>query len=100
MRVLTERYHPEADRRSQTKIDRLREQGVRVGEDALVQKVWISDLYQGPRVRLYGLTIKGPLIEQWPPKGHRNIVGQETDPRSLNIANVLTAFASRLFADR
>ena len=97
MRVLTEKYHPEADRRSQTKIDRLREQGVRVGEDALVQKVWISDLYQGPRVRLYGLTIEGPLIEQWPPKGHRNIVGQETDPRSLNIANVLTAFASKAF---
>lgn len=97
MRVLTEKYHPEAERRSQTKVDRLREQGVKVSEDALVQKVWISDLYQGPRVRLYGLTVEGPLFDQWPPVGHQNIVGRPTDPRPLNVAQVLTAFAGKAF---
>jgi len=97
MRELTERYHPEAERRSQTKIDRLREQGVKVSEDALKQKVWISDLYQGPRVRLYGMTIEGPLHDQWPPAGHQNVVGQETNPRSIKVAELLTAFASKAF---
>ena len=97
MRLLTEKYHPEAERRSQTKVDRLREQGVKVGEDALVQKVWISDLYQGPRVRLYGLTIEGPLHDQWPPTGHRNIAGAETDPRDLNVAELIASFATKAF---
>ena len=97
MRLLTEQYHPEAERRSQTKVDRLREQGVKVSVDALVQKVWISDLYQGPRIRLYEMTIEGPLHDQWPPDGHQNIVGRETDPRALNVANVLTSFAGKAF---
>lgn len=97
MRELTEKYHPEAERRSQTKIDRLREQGVKVGKDALVQKVWISDVYQGPRVRLYEMSLEGPLHQEWPPAGHRNVVGKETDPRSLNVAQVLTAFAGKAF---
>ena len=97
MRVLTERYHPEAERRSQTKVDRFREQGAKVPEDALVQKVWISDLYQGPRVRLYGLEIEGPLHDQWPPSGHRNIAGMETDPEKLNVAEVIVSFAAKAF---
>lgn len=97
MRLLTEKYHPEAERRSQTKIDRLREQGVKVDPDALVQKVWISDLYQGPRVRLYEMTLEGPLQQEWPPAGHRNIVGHETNPGSLNVAEVLVAFATKAF---
>lgn len=97
MRELTEKYHPEAERRSQTKIDRLREQGVKVGKDALVQKVWISDVYQGPRVRLYEMSLEGPLHQEWPPAGHRDVVGKETDPRSLNVAEVLTAFAGKAF---
>lgn len=97
MRLLTEQYHPEAERRSQTKVDRLREQGARVSEDALVQQVWISDLYQGPRVRLYGLEIEGPLHDQWPPSGHRNIAGMETDPGKLNVAEVIVSFAAKAF---
>jgi len=97
MRLLTEQYHPEAERRSQTKVDRLREQGAKVPEDALVQKVWISDLYQGPRVRLYGLTIEGPIHDQWPPAGHRRIAGAETDPRAINVAEVIVSFASKAF---
>jgi hypothetical protein len=97
LRRLTERYHPEALRKSQTKVDRLREQGVAVPKDALVQRVYISDVYQGPRVRVFEISLEGPLPEQWPPAGHRNVVGKETDPQSLNVARVLTAFASKAF---
>ena len=97
MRKLTERYHPEALRKSQTKVDRLREQGVAVPKDALVQRVYISDVYQGPRVRVYEISLEGPLLNEWPPAGHRNIVGNETDPRSIDVAQVLTSFAGKAF---
>jgi hypothetical protein len=97
MRKLTERYHPEALRKSQTKVDRLREQGAAVPKDALVQRVYISDVYQGPRVRVFEISLEGPLQDEWPPAGHRNIVGNETDPQSIDVAQVLTSFAGKAF---
>ena len=97
LRILTEMYYPEAERRSQTKVDLLREQGREIPKDALEQKVWVSDLYKGPRVRVFGMRLEGPLLDEWPPAGHRNIVGAETDPRALNVAQVLTAFAGKAY---
>lgn len=97
MRILTERYHPEALRKSQTRVDRLREQGLPVPKDALVQKVYISDVYQGPRVRVYEMALEGPLNDDWPPLGHRAAIGSETDPEKVNIAGALTRFASKAF---
>ena len=97
LRLVVEKYHPEAERRSQTKVDALRAKGLPVPEDALVQKVWISDLYQGPRVRIFQLSLEGPLIDQWPPAGHRSIVGETTNATQVNIPRTLTTFASRAF---
>jgi hypothetical protein len=97
MRKLTERYHREALRKSQTKVDRLREQGAAVPKDALVQRVYISDVYQGPRIRVFEISLEGPLQNEWPPAGHRNIVGDETDPRSIDVGEVLTSFAGNAF---
>lgn len=97
MRLLTERYHPEALRKSQTNVDRLREQGLPVPEDALVQRVYISDVYQGPRVRVYEMALEGPLSEEWPPAGHRKIFGSETHADRVNIENALTRFATLAF---
>ncbi|MEM1224550.1 MAG: DUF1592 domain-containing protein [Planctomycetota bacterium] len=97
MERVIERYHPEATRKSQTKVDRLREQGLPVPKDALVQKVWISDLYQGPRVRVFEMALEGPLIDQWPPEGHRRIFGDRTSGRDLKIPSSIHQFAQLAF---
>ena len=97
MRLLTERYHPEALRKSQTNIDRLTEQGLPVPEDALQQKVFISDVYQGPRIRVYEMSLEGPLLDEWPPAGHRGIIGMTTDANQVDIDDLLTRFASKAF---
>ncbi len=97
MRLLTERYHPEAVRKSQTNVDRLREQGLPVPEDALVQRVYISDVYQGPRVRVYEMALEGPLHEEWPPAGHHKIFGAETNADRIDIEQALIRFASLAF---
>lgn len=97
LRMVTESHHPEAERRSPTRIDQLREQGLPVPEDALVQKVWISEVYEGPRVRLFEMTLEGPLMEAWPPAGHRRIVGSETDASMVDVRAMMTRFAGRAF---
>ncbi len=97
LRLIIERYHPEAKRKSRTEVDRLEEAGLPVPRDALVQKVWISDLYQGPRVRIFEMTIEGPLHEQWPPAGHRKIVGTETDAAKVDLEETLLTFAAKAF---
>ena len=65
-------------------------------QGALVQKIWISDLYKGPRVRIYEMTLEGPLHDQWPPASHRGIVGNETDASKLNVEQVLLNSPVRL----
>lgn len=97
LRIISEQYHTEAIRKSQTKVDQLRAQGLPVPDDALVQKVWISDVYQGPRVRVFEMTIEGPLNETWPPKSHQNIAGSSTDVSKINVAELLSSFASKAF---
>lgn len=97
LRTIVERYHPEARRKSKTAVDKLKEAGLPVPKDALVQKVWISDLYKGPRVRVFEMALEGPLHEQWPPRGHQNIAGRETDAAKLNIEKTLVAFAAKAF---
>jgi len=97
MRELSERYHPEAERRSSTKVDALREQGLPVPKDALVQKVAISDVYEGPRVRLFEMKIEGPLQQQWPPAGHRALLGDETKTQRIDLAEAYQRTASLAF---
>lgn len=97
MRLLTERYHPEALRKSQTRVDQLREQGLAVAKDELVQRVYISDVYQGPRIRVYEMSMTGPLHEEWPPAGHRRLFGLETDADRIDIEAALIRFAGLAF---
>lgn len=97
LRLLTERYHTEAIRKTQTVVDRLVEQGLPVPKDALVQKVYISDVYQGPRIRVFEISVEGPLYSSWPPSGHRNIIGGETDAAKVDIPSTFRKFASKAF---
>ncbi|MFM7108799.1 MAG: DUF1592 domain-containing protein [Planctomycetaceae bacterium] len=50
--------------------------------------------YVGPGVAIDHLDVEGPLVESWPPPGHRLLhgAGPRTDPRQ-----VLTAFLARAF---
>ncbi len=93
LRKIIERYHPEARRKTPYEVDRLKAAGLPVPKDALVQKIWISDLYKGPRVRIFEITIERPLHDQWPPASHRGIAGNETDASKLNVEQVLLKFA-------
>ena len=66
-----------------------------VPKDALVQKVWISDLYKGPRIRIFEMSIEAPFHAQWPPLSHQGIAGTETNASNLNVEQVLLKFASK-----
>jgi len=97
LQKIIKRYHPEARRKKPYEVDRLKEAGLPVPKDALVQKIWISDLYQGPRVRVFEMSIEGPLHEQWPPVSHQGIVGNETDATRLDVQQTLLNFARKAF---
>ena len=56
----------------------------------------LAQIYRGPSVRLHSISIEGPLVEEWPPAGHRALFGDaswnELEPRPF-----LERFASRAF---
>ena len=97
LRKVAERYHPEAIRKSRSKVDQLKEQGLPVPEDALVQKVHISDVYQGPRVRIHEMSLEGPLHSSWPPSSHQDAFGAETRLEKVALAKGFQNFLSRAF---
>ncbi|MED6314657.1 MAG: DUF1592 domain-containing protein, partial [Verrucomicrobiota bacterium] len=97
LRKIIQRYYPEARRKTAYEVDRLKADGLPVPKDALVQKIWVSDLYKGPRVRVFEITLAGPLHDQWPPASHRSIVGYETDASRVNVEQVLLKFARKSF---
>lgn len=102
IRVVAEKHHPEVIRATQTQLD-----AAKLGDEAaqaLVAKLasndnnpLLSDVYQGPRVRVWGMTIQGPQFEQWPPKSHRLLFGQITNAEQINIAQTIKKFAERAF---
>lgn len=51
--------------------------------------------YQGPELRVHKLTLE-PLLDQWPPKSHIQLYGDENLSESL-IEPLLTQFAKRAF---
>jgi len=59
---------------------------------------YLSDVYQGPRVRIYSASIEGPAVGVWPAQNYRNLLGTDTygrvkaDPYAL-----IREFASKAF---
>mgnify|MGYP000076393748 CR=1 FL=1 len=51
---------------------------------------------QGPTLRIHHVEIEGPLIDQWPPRGHRLMFGTE-EFRSEDINRHLLRFATQAF---
>ncbi|QGJ69342.1 Cytochrome c domain-containing protein [Planctomycetales bacterium 10988] len=89
-------YHPETERLNPVEIDELRARGEEIPPQPENQP-YLSDVYEGPRVRLHGMTLEGPLCEEWPPRGHREIFGSSTDPKDFDLPQTLTKFATRAF---
>lgn len=101
VRMILEKYHPEAIRIGPTQVDEMRQNGIKI-TDAEVEKhndniVPPSKVYRGPRLRIFEIKVEGPLAEEWPPASHRKLVGNVTDANDLDIADTLTAFASRAY---
>ena len=89
-------YHPYAKISGNADIDRMKEQGIPLPEKQInpETRVYISQFYVGPRVRVYEVKLEGPFIEKWPPAGHRSIFGDITDARKVDIPAALTGFAA------
>ncbi|HIM28381.1 MAG TPA: DUF1592 domain-containing protein, partial [Planctomycetes bacterium] len=96
---LIKKFHPETIFYEGAKLDALLEQGVKVPrhQTDLSQRIWDSERYKGPRLRVFEMTLEGPLGESWPPASHRNIVGEATDAAQIDLPAIMTAFAAKAF---
>lgn len=92
-------YHPYAKIPGNADIDRMTEQGIPLPESQInpETRLYISQFYVGPRVRVYEMKLEGPIEREWPTRGHRNIIGKETNPSKVNIPQMMTAFAKKAF---
>lgn len=92
-------YHPYAKIPGNADIDRMKEQGIPLPESQInpETRLYISQFYVGPRVRVYEMKLEGPLESDWPTEAHRNIIGKETDPKKVNVPRMLTSFAEKAF---
>jgi len=55
--------------------------------------------YKGPKLRVWEIQVEGPLIDEWPPKGHRRLYG-ELEPHELDrerMVGRLRQFAALAF---
>ena len=97
-RVMRE-YHPDGERLGPSKIDALREQGIILSKEEIERRsrIFASDFYEGPRLRVFGMDLEGPLDAEWPPAGHQSIVGTTTDAQQVDVRDTLTQFAQRAF---
>ena len=105
IRRVAEKHHPDVIRATKTQLD-----AAKLGNaetKALVEKLLknadnklLSEVYQGPRVRVWGMEIDGPQFDRWPPESHRMLVGSETDASQVNIEKVVQGFAGRAFRQK
>ncbi|QDT59288.1 Planctomycete cytochrome C [Stieleria bergensis] len=102
IRLVAEKHHPEVVRSTTTERD-----AALLGDpeaQALVARLakndnnpLLSEVYRGPRVRVYNLDLNGPEIDQWPPASHQLLYGTQTDASKLALQSVVQKFARRAF---
>ena len=68
-------------------IQKAEDLGLRIPRD-LIARHW-----RGPRPRVFGAEIEGPIYESWPPKRQINLLG--SDPKATNAEAILTPIATR-----
>lgn len=52
-----------------------------------------TDYWQGPRPRLFGAEVEGPIYDSWPPRRQQALIG--SDPKVEDAAKILRPIASR-----
>ncbi|MGI9473797.1 MAG: DUF1592 domain-containing protein [Rubripirellula sp.] len=102
IRKVAEKHHPEVIRVTNTQRD-----AAELGDadaQSLVAKLsrneqnkLLSEVYQGPRMRVWGMDIEGPTFDQWPPESHQVLFGDETDASKIDIEAAVHRFATRAF---
>jgi len=59
---------------------------------------YLSDVYEGPRVRIYEASIEGPETEVWPPQSYRELFGANVDGKfGQDAYRLLRTFARKAF---
>lgn len=67
-------------------------------DPAEVMDQYLSDVYEGPRLRIFNMSIKGPEITQWPTSSHQAMFGKELiEPDQIDPRAVIDRFAPRAF---
>ncbi len=102
IRRVAELHHPEVIRATTTELDAAKlgipEAKLRVAKlSENANNPLLSDVYQGPRLRVWSMAIEGPYFEQWPPDSHQLLFGTEIDASKIDIDEVVSRFASRAF---
>ena len=102
IRRVAERYHPEVIRATQTQLDAaaLGDPQAKTLVDQLKENegnALLSEVYRGPRVRIWEMKIEGPDVEQWPPQSHQILYGRSTEEAVLDTEQTLQKFARRAF---
>ncbi|MCP4174604.1 MAG: DUF1592 domain-containing protein [Fuerstiella sp.] len=102
IRKVAEKHHPEVIRATKTQLDSANLGNAR--DVALVARLLknkdnriLSEVYHGPRMRIWGMGIEGPIYDQWPPASHRMLFGNETDASKIDVDHVVQRFAARAF---
>ena len=102
IRKVAEKNHPEVIRATKTQID-----AAQLGDPSEIERVarlasnannkLLSEVYHGPRIRVWGMEIEGPDFEQWPPRSHQLLFGNQTDASKVDISQAVVKFATRAF---
>jgi hypothetical protein len=99
VRTISERYHESLLRPGDMTAD-LAAQGDERAIELLNRKQSdqvLSDVYRGPRVRLYSFGIAGPTYAEWPPASHQILFGTETDAAKVDVQTAMHRLAERAF---
>ena len=90
MLKVQEKYHPE------TKTTNFND--VFSKEPSEVLDHYLSDVYEGPRVRIYETSISGPETTDWPPQNYRDLFGEDgVDQLETSAEGLIQDFAQRAF---
>lgn len=102
IRRVAEKHHPEVIRVTKSQRD-----AANLGNAeaiTLVKKLeknsenkLLSEVYHGPRIRVWTVEIEGPEYSDWPPENHQLLFGRETDATKVNLEQVTHRFATRAF---
>ncbi|MBT3483373.1 MAG: DUF1592 domain-containing protein [Opitutales bacterium] len=62
------------------------------------QEIYFSDVYAGPRIRLYDYSIEGPEAAAWPVLSHQTIIGKASKKADqVDVNSLVEGFATRAF---